>query len=788
MEGRIHKMGLSNIVHPTNVWPHTNSSDNHPLCDYQNMDVTMAYEGPVVPLQPFGPETPFSPKIVKVEQTSKVAASPKKKLIKLNELWRMRKDAHWEIVAPSKKGSQADSLPNPEARSRPAIWSENLYDAQDALTYFSVGQTILTSKFRKLIACRDTGVPVKLLATGDFPSLPIVRSEIELDDGTSLKIGGERWRNGLVVLGFFFVKKVEEDLDKHVFTGELDIDNGKSSGEAHWNFELQSCDSRTPPWWCPLGGDSDSDSDRDDSDFNTPAKRPRVDFDKRAFDEMDIDENSDSDEMGSGMYARPEFQSVSCRGVPLPSHLTVDPSIAHETIQPLPNPNTANPQPTEDKIRPEMLGLVLEPKEWPEVQSMRPPQIRASLLLGWHCKTCGKLNPRIKWDKTQECPLCKAKTEISFPEWHRKAHTEAAGPIGTLHRLDDGGHSHKTGLHALASRDPESGMTCVEYWLADPPLPILAELGRIKPTARTRRGGLPARPAPRPNKSGTSQPLASPAGGNCSISPHNPRIVRDIGGSRAMFAKDNRMLFVHVTCPQHANLSNVPDRVFSEFASQVRMERQVNTKEYRTGRSSLSCHYTYLAGVGTSMLHTSSPAVGWQAVPDCVYNAHKMLVDMQCYAVDDYDQNQFNQSVFVVGSGGNGVNAFKMVHRAEDGPVGYMVLGASCEVQLMVGDGQGKRTTKAGAQRRAEVLMAHGDALFTSAPKLGDLPIEVRVKRTGLAVVLVARCFKSESAPPVEPPHTQEAETAMEGVVYEATSNPIPPAPKPKGQKRKSRP
>ncbi|KAG9076737.1 hypothetical protein FRC06_009344 [Ceratobasidium sp. 370] len=216
-------------------------------------------------------------------------------------------------------------------------------------------------------------------------------------------------------------------------------------------------------------------------------------------------------------------------------------------------------------------------------------------------------------------------------------------------------------------------MTCVEYWLADPPLPILAGLGRTAPAARTRRGGLAAQPAPRASQLGILQSPASPMGGNDSL-PTHPQIIRDIGGSRALLAKDKRMLFVHVTCLQHANLSNVPDKVFSEFASQVHMERQVNTKEYRT------------AGVGTSVLHTSSPAVGWKAVPNCIYNAHKMLVDMQCYAVDDYGQDQFNQSVFVVGSGANGVNAFKMVHRAEDGPVGYTVLGASCDVQLMVGD------------------------------------------------------------------------------------------------------
>jgi hypothetical protein len=81
----------------------------------------------------------------------------------------------------------------------------------------------------------------------------------------------------------------------------------------------------------------------------------------------------------------------------------------------------------------------------------------------------------------------------------------------------------------------------------------------------------------------------------------------------------------------------------------------------RPGLSTLSCHYTYLAGHGTNQLHTSSPAVGWDKVPDCVYSAHEMLVDLQSYSVskDGPDQPEFNQGVFVVGSGGNGVNSFK---------------------------------------------------------------------------------------------------------------------------------
>ncbi|KAG9078778.1 hypothetical protein FRC06_008175 [Ceratobasidium sp. 370] len=389
------------------------------------------------------------------------------------------------------------------------------------------------------MACGDTGVPVKLLVTRDFPSLPVV----DLDDGTSLKISSDKWRNGLVVLGFFWVKKVEEDVDKHVFIGALDIDNGKCLGEANWNFEFQSCNSRTPLWWCPLGVDCESESGQDDSDdLNTPAKRPRCDPDERhRGDEMDSDHDSEFDKMGSAIYVQPEFQGdFRCGTSQRHAPLMIDPSFARETIQPPPNPNTTSSQLPQAEADPETLGLVLEPKDWPDINAV--------------------------------------KTEILLPEWNRKAHAEAAGPIGTLHRLDDGGHSHKTGLHAWASRDPDSGMTCVEYWLADPPLPILAGLGQTTPAARTRRGGLAAQPALRASQLGTSHSPASPMGGNDSSTTH-PQLIRDIGGSRAMLAKDKRMLFVHVTCPQHANLSNVPDKVFSEFASQVHMERQVNTKD-----------------------------------------------------------------------------------------------------------------------------------------------------------------------------------------------------------------
>ncbi|KAG8717210.1 hypothetical protein FRC09_014604 [Ceratobasidium sp. 395] len=821
-----------------------------------------------VPPQSFSPNLPVPLQNFDAKQPNPSdVRGPETQTIEFGKLWRVRKEAHWELIAPPKNGTRSYIL-CPTARSPPTIWSENLYDAQDALPYFSVGQTILTSKvprvqarsvlltknlhnieadwrrgnikfsihlkyklelarprnwqapattpefeiintsrnppdplqFRKLIACRDSGVPVKLLATGDFPSLPVVNAEIELDNQTSVTIKNNSWRNGLVVLGFFWVKRVEENLEKHKHKGNFDLETGRTSGEAHWDFEFETCDQDVPSWWCPLGDDSECE---DDTEYNEElislAKRPRLDCDERLLgEEMELD---DFDEMDSRMYELPEpelqCQSAPHWHTPPPSDpcFHQDLGVAEQPVAPSPKAGSTNFRALPPGVEPSALKLTLEPKEWPDVKSIRPPQIRASLLSGWHCKACGKLNPHVKWTKAQECPFCKTKTEIAFPEWHRKAHTETNGPIGTFYRLDDGGHSHKVGLHALAAQDPENGMTCVEYWLADPPLPILAEIGRVKPTRR----GAPPRLTPRQNEQSTSSVNPSPIGGTALL-PAIPRYsttLRDPGGSRAVLAKDSRMLFVHVTCPQHPNLLALPDRIFSEFASKVPMERQINTKEYKTGLSSLSCHYTYLAGVGTSVLHRSGPAVGWEDVPDCVYNAHKMLVDMQCYSVDegDYEQNQLNQSVFIVGSGCNGVNSFKMVHRAEDGPVGYMVLGAGCEVQLMVGDGQSKRTTKAGAQRRAEMLMAHGDALFITAPKKGDLPIEVRVKRTGLAVVLVARYFESGLAESsVAPELNQEAEasvSAMEGIIYNNTGHgdlkPSSPAIKTQAKKRKSR-
>ncbi|KAG9078618.1 hypothetical protein FRC06_008279, partial [Ceratobasidium sp. 370] len=127
MEGRIHMMYLSNLSHTPNVWPESNPPDYHdPPHGDQSRDVTMAYEHPVGPVQPSALETPLSPRNIETEQNipEKKARISLHFLIKLDELWRMRKDAHWEIVAPSNKREQVDVPPNPAARSRPVIWSE----------------------------------------------------------------------------------------------------------------------------------------------------------------------------------------------------------------------------------------------------------------------------------------------------------------------------------------------------------------------------------------------------------------------------------------------------------------------------------------------------------------------------------------------------------------------------------------------------------------------------------------------------------------------------------------
>ena len=81
------------------------------------------------------------------------------------------------------------------------------------------------------------------------------------------------------------------------------------------------------------------------------------------------------------------------------------------------------------------------------------------------------------------------------------------------------------------------------------------------------------------------------------------------------------------------------------------------------GLSPLSCHYTYFAGCGTNPLHSSSPAVEWEKVPKCVHDAQSLLVDPQAYSVDedDTEAREFNQSIFVVGTGAPGINSFKVM-------------------------------------------------------------------------------------------------------------------------------
>ncbi|KAF8601770.1 hypothetical protein BDV93DRAFT_607908 [Ceratobasidium sp. AG-I] len=571
------------------------------------------------------------------------------------------------------------------------------------------------------------------------------------------------------MLGFFWVKVAKEVNHE---CKNLNADLGKVTGQARWDFEFQYCgiEGDDPPWWCPTEpDDSEFETESDLSTAGIKISQPLyVSMNIPAValhDAMDLDEEEESRDGPQWHQNTPHNKILPSRanqgfiGIIAPEQ---DNSPGNDDCMEVEHALVDPPM----RIKPDQLGLQLEPRPWSDPSSIRPPQIRASLLLGWHCIHCGRLNPRIEWITAQLCPICKTVANVDFPQWHRKAHTELSGPIGTLYRLDDGGHTPKVGLHQMAVRDPTNGRTCVEYWLADPPMPILAELNQTKPT---RRAGAPRKAStkllksaqsPAPIVSSTSalsQSSAELADGGQAAEPRKPR---DAAGSRANLPKDTRMLFVHITSPQHKNILEVPDRIFSSFASMVPMSRQVNSTTYKTGLSPLSCHYTYFAGYGTNPLHSSSPAVGWEKVPKCVHDAQSLLVDLQAYSVDedDTEAREFNQSVFIVGNGAPGINSFKMVHNAEDGPVGYMVFGASCDVQVIVGDGENKRrTTKAGALRRAEVLMAHGDALFTSAPHTGDAPIEVRVKRTGLSIVMVSTYVNPEAT--VEPVATTSSDS-----------------------------
>ncbi|KAF8722216.1 hypothetical protein RHS02_08748, partial [Rhizoctonia solani] len=833
-----------------------------------NQDILMALPPPVD-----GTHDPLSSPLTPLSETSNGLPMPEDEaaipMIEFSTQWNNRREAQWDIVGP-KRGTQSSlSAPDPTARGPPQMWAENIYDAQDVLPYFSVGQTILASKtpralarsvlltrnlhdicadwrsgiikftvrvryklqlnrpkkwkppgetgklanvdcspmdpiqFRKLKGCYEAGVPVRVLATGDFPSLPTPR-ETEAPDA----VRNHHWQDGVVMLGFFWIKKIEasvlfDSLDnfltkcveqkvEHV-SENVDLETGKCSGRSKWELELKSCNvnEHPQPWWCPLNeeaqkGNALFNSHLEDDDnaleLGNAHKRRRVDANNSLgywggtpvqadpvytyengdrlrveatpgpfLDPMLIDpvlRDKSPSYTGYTLSGPPSYPS-STGGIPAPgvaNQMDIDHSVFH------------SPPP---EIHPYHLGLSLDPLEGTENCLVRAPKVRASLLLGWHCSSCGRLNSRRKWSQIQTCPLCKTPSKFVSPQWHRRAHTEAAGPIGTLFRLDDGGHQAKTGLHQMAVRDEKTGLTFVEYWLAEAPMPILAELKRIASISQRKARGkasLPKGteiPEPKPIPSagpstldfnpGTSLPTAIPeskpqtSGPKPGVHPDGLALVRrrDPGGSRVVFSEDTRMLFMQITCPQNSSSLESADQIFSGFAADVPMERQENS----TSASTLSCHYTYLAGSGTHIMHTSSPAVDWEYVPACVYDAHALLVDHQAHAIFSGNDTirEFNQSLFILGNGSVGTNTFRMTHKAEDGPTGYMVFGASCSIEILVGNGENvKRTTKGEATRRAEVLLAHGDALMTM-PLEGDPPMEMRVKRTGLAIVVIAR-------------------------------------------------
>ncbi|KAG8730533.1 AdoMet-dependent rRNA methyltransferase spb1, partial [Ceratobasidium sp. 423] len=628
--------------------------------------------------------------------------------IEFSTQWNNRREAQWEIVGPPKRGVESVfPAPAPQARAAPKIWAENIYDAQDVLPYFTVGQTILASKIPREVSR-------SILLTKNL-------HDIRAD-----------WRSGKIE---FIVQVRDVPISDPV--------------------KLQEEDSGSKAKTVP-----------NRPRVNTLLIDPRLRDNVLAFGDLSVDvevRQTPLDDGDSGYSSGSYHTSASPTCLPNIGNPRV-PMTTDEMDVDRPTPIQVEPP----EILPEQIGLELEPTIGTSECLSRAPKLRASLLLGWHCSTCGRLNPRKKWSKNQSCPLCETTSTLILPEWHRRAHTEAAGPIGTLFRLDDGGHQPKTGLHQMAVRDEETGLTFVEYWLAEAPMPIIAELNRgatadrrkiRRKTAlpKTLEGQQPNTPTtgdtltPGPDTptpissasipavpSANTQLLAPAPVTKDGIHPDGGRLVRqrDPGGSRAIFSENTRMLFMHITRPQHSASLDLVDEIFTGFATDVRMERQENSATYRTGASALSCHYTYLAGCGSHIMHTSSAAVGWDHVPACVYDAHGLLVDYQTHTVfdDNMTIREFNQSIYIMGNGAIGTNTFRITHRAEDGPVGYMVFGASCSIEILVGNGNNsKRTTKGGAARRAEMLLAHGDALVTT-PVEGDAPLEVRVKRTGLAV------------------------------------------------------
>ncbi|KAF8747251.1 hypothetical protein RHS01_11362 [Rhizoctonia solani] len=760
-----------------------------------NQDILMALPPPVD-----GTHDPLSSPLTPLSETSDGLPIPEDEaaipMIEFSTQWNNRREAQWDIVGP-KRGTQSSlSAPDPQLGALLKCGLKyNIYDAQDVLPYFSVGQTILASKtpralarsvlltrnlhdicadwtsgiikftvrvryklqlnrpkkwkppgetgklanvdcspmdpiqFRKLKGCYEAGVPVRVLATGDFPSLPTPR-ETEAPDA----VRNHHWQDGVVMLGFFWIKKVEasvlfDSLDnfltkcveqkvEHV-SENVDLETGKCSGRSKWELELKSCNinEHPQPWWCPLNEEAqkgnalfNSHLEEDDNalELGNAHKRRRVDAN-----------NSSGYWGGTPVQADPVYTYEN--GDRLRVEATPGPFLDPMLIDPV----------LRDKS-PSYTGYTLSgPPSYPSSTGGIPApgvanqmDIDHSILLRGQ-RTAWFARPRSGITLTGLALFIMWALELSeevVPNSDLPAMQEAAGPIGTLFRLDDGGHQAKTGLHQMAVRDEKTGLTFVEYWLAEAPMPILAELKRI---ASIKPKPIPsAGPSTLDFNPGTSLPTAI------------PESKPQTSGPKPGVHPDGLALFVDAILVGVVSLESA-DQIFSGFAADVPMERQENS----TSASTLSCHYTYLAGSGTHIMHTSSPAVDWEYVPTCVYDAHALLVDHQAHAIFSGNDTirEFNQSLFILGNGSVGTNTFRMTHKAEDGPTGYMVFGASCSIEILVGNGENvKRTTKGEATRRAEVLLAHGDALMTM-PLEGDPPMEMRVKRTGLAIVVIAR-------------------------------------------------
>ena len=211
---------------------------------------------------------------------------------------------------------------------------------------------------------------------------------------------------------------------------DLNLDLGKVTGQSRWDFEFQHCgiEDDGPPWWCPTEPDDSSAETEPDLfsagvDINRPPQTSAGILRKALYD-MDLDEE---EELKNSTWYRISsfifnFHFVGPQWYQDTSHSNILPSVASQEFV----GTTASKQgcapgyedgmevehvlvdpPT--RIKPGQLGLQLEPREWPDPSSIRPPQIRASLLLGWHCIQCGRLNPRVEWIAPQTCPVCKAR-------------------------------------------------------------------------------------------------------------------------------------------------------------------------------------------------------------------------------------------------------------------------------------------------------------------------------------------------------------------------------------------